>query len=146
MVLAVLGGEIEEHPWGRRFSDNIWHFDTECIEDHGAYIAITKRMRDLAGGDLPLQNIRDYVDVEQGIAWLEFELDGERIHWDMKMDNDWVDVTIFGRFVALMSKRKTKRRFTYFDLKGQDCLIGCCFPAQFTALRKKTGLDFEWLR
>src|SRR5215469_6139884 len=58
LLLCVMGGESETEPF-INISDNIWHFDTECIEDHNAYVAIAQRFVDLAGGDLPLENITD---------------------------------------------------------------------------------------
>jgi hypothetical protein len=145
LALVKLGGEIEKAPWGRRLSNNIWHFDTECIEDKGDYAAIAERLTAMAGSDLPLTNIADHVDVQEESAWVEFDLDGQRIHWDAKVENDWIDATILSRFAELMAKRKAGRRFTYCDLKGQDCLIGCCSPQQLQMLRSKTGLNFTWL-
>lgn len=145
MVLAALGGEREV---GEPLSNDIWHFDTECIEDHGDYARVAQRMRDLANGDLPLENIKDYIDIvedDEGIAWLEFELDGEKYHWNLKVEDDWVDTDIFGMFIELLEKRGSKKRYTYFDLRGQDCLIGCCTPEQLEKLRENTELDFVWL-
>ncbi len=146
MLLLSLGGdkEIGTSQW-TSLSNNVWHFDTECIEDHGAYIAIAERMRDLADGDLPLQKITDYVDVEEEIAWLEFELDGEKYHWDLKVEDDWVDTEIFGMFIELSEKRGSDKKYTYFDTGGQDCLIGCCTSEKLEKLRVVTGLDVTWL-
>jgi hypothetical protein len=45
-------------------SDDIWHFDVECIEDHNDYVRIAQRFVDLAGSHLSLEDINDYVDVE----------------------------------------------------------------------------------
>jgi len=56
-LLAIhLGSDVEEPPFSR-ISDRLWHFDTECIEDHGAYVAIAERMRDLASPYLPIADI-----------------------------------------------------------------------------------------
>ncbi len=144
LAVVALGSETEEPPY-ERLSDHVWHLDTECIEDHGSYVAIAERMRDLAQGDLPITTITDYVDIEEGVAWLEFEIDGQKIHWDAEVQDDWVDHTILSRFAELLASRGTGRRFTYLDLKGQDCIIGCSTATQMTALRQKTGLDFQWL-
>lgn len=141
-LLAAIGGELEDEPFGRLY-DNIWHFDTECIEDHGDYARIANRMRDLAGGDLPLVDINDYVDVEK--AWLSFKLNGVETRWEAEVDNDWVDTRVFSVFIGLLAKQPTDKRYTYFDLQGQDCLIGCSAPEQLIRLRKETGLSFEWL-
>ena len=144
LLLTVLGGEAEEEPYGFLSSD-IWHFDTECIEDHGDYARIAMRVEELACGDLPLERIEDYVDVGEGRAWLAFTLDGEAYKLELEVDNDRADTDVFGKFDSLLRGRHTSKRFTYLDLGGQDCLIGCSTPEQLENLRATTGLDFRWL-
>ena len=147
-LLSVMGDEAEDGaqaaPSGY-LSDNIWHFDTECIEGDGSYAAIAQRMVELAQGDLPLENIEDFVDLEEGEAWLSFSLDGKAYKWIAKVDADWVDPSIPPKFDELLVSRNAGRRFTYINLGGQDCLIGCATPKQRTALEARTGLEVFWL-
>lgn len=154
LALVGCGAPIEQPPWNKWKSNNVWHFDTECIEGDGSYVAIAERMRDLSQGELPLTDIEDHIDEPlddleerwQGRAWLAFKLDDERIRWELEVDNDWVDPRVFTKFAELMQTRRCSRRFTYLDLGGgQDCIIGCCTPEQFRMLREKTGLNFQWL-
>jgi hypothetical protein len=140
-VVALGVGEWQDE----RLSEDVWHFDFEFIEDHGDYEIIARRMRDLAQGSLPITAITDYVDIEEETAWLQFELEGQTIRWEAEVDNDWADATIFSRFAELLAGRGSDRRYTYLDLKGQDCIIGCTTAGQLAALREKTGLDFQWL-
>ena len=148
LVLAAMGGEAETesqagetgHP-----SDDIWHFDTECIEDHGDYARIARRLRDLAQGSLPLEDISDFVDIEEEQARVTFRLAGETYEWEAEVDNDWVDPTILSRFAQLLEGLEVGRRFTYIDLGGQDCLIGCSTAEEREKLRSETGLEVEWL-
>ena len=126
-------------------SDDIWHFDTECIEDHGDYARIADRMAVLAGGRLPLENVRDFVDVEAGIAWLSFSLGPEQYKWDFAVQDDWVDPSLFAKLVNLLDTRSRDERFISIDLKGQDCLIGCLTAEQMSALQSKTNLSVMWL-
>ncbi len=148
LTLIAMGGEAETEalagPSGYP-SDHIWHFDTESIEDHGAYARIARRLRTLAQGELPLEQIEDYVDIEEGKAGLAFHLGGHKYRWDAEVKDDWVDPTILSRFAELLLKRGHGRRFTYIDLGGQDCLIGCSTPQQRSALQERTGLEVEWL-
>lgn len=139
-----MGGELEVEPF-QYASDNIWHFDTECIEDHGDYAKITHRMLDLAGDALPLEGIEDYVDIEEGEAWLAFNSNGKGYKWTAAVEDDWVDPNILSQFAELLAERNAGKRFTYFDLEGQDCLIGCSTPEQFERLKDETGLNFQWL-
>jgi hypothetical protein len=144
-LIVMLGSEVEAEPWGRPFSDDVWHFDTECVEDHGAYADIARRLRTLAGDALPLENIEDYVDLEEGVAWLELTLDGKTYHWDAKVDDDWVDPAILSKLAELLVDRNQGVRFTYLDLGGQDCILGAATPEQLDCLRSKCGLGFVWL-
>ena len=142
LLLCAMGEEAEpDYP-----SDKIWHFDTECIEDHGDYQRIASRMRTLAQGDLPLANIEDFVDLESGTAWLAFSIDGKSERWTAKVEDDWVDPQILSRFAGLLESRKTARRYTCISLEGQDCLIGCATKDEKVCLEQATGLKVEWLR
>lgn len=143
-TLIRMGGELEREPF-TPLSNNIWHFDTECIEEEGDYARIAERMRDLAQSELPIENIRDRVDIENGDAWLEFDLRGETIHWGARVKDGWIDPEILSNFCALLEQQDGTRRFTYFDLKGQDCLIGCATEEELRRLRRATGLKFTWL-
>ncbi|MCZ6683111.1 MAG: hypothetical protein O7B26_07995 [Planctomycetota bacterium] len=146
LLLTVMGSDVEEDPWGRRFSDDIWHFDTKCIFDHGAYVEIARRMQTLANGDLPIENLRDHVDTDGSEAWLEFELKGRRERFEPEVNDGWVDPMIFSWFVKMLASEGSTRRFIYCDLGGgQDCLIGCATEQELERLRRLTGQNFEWL-
>ena len=144
LLLTTMGHELESEPYTIA-SNDIWHFDTECIEDHGDYATIARRFRDLADGSLPLENIDDYVDIEENEAWVSFELDGEDYKWFAEVTDDWGDPAIISQFAKLLANRNVGKRFTYLDLKGQDCLIGCSGAQQLEKLRRLTGLNFVWL-
>lgn len=141
-LLACMGAGEAEH--GQIISANVWHFDTECIEDHGDYAAIAKRFRDISSGALPLENIEDFVDVSSGKASVSFLLKGKKYKWKAKINEDWVDPNILAKFAHLLKAADSGKQFTYLDLGGQDCIIGCCTPLQLSNLKTKTGLPFVW--
>lgn len=146
LLVTTLGSDVElENGEWSVLSNDISLFDTECIEDNGDYLRIAELMRNLADGDLPLQNIVDFVDVDEETAWLEFELDERKYHWDLKVDNDWVDTDIFEMFGKLLQKRNPNKNYTYFDFGGQDFLLGCCTPEQLTKIRDITGMNITWI-
>jgi hypothetical protein len=94
LLMIAMGSEAEtEEQAGETGypSDNIWHFDTECIEDHDAYASIARRMSALAQGELPLEDISDYVDVEEGKAHVAFRIAGKEHHWDAKVEDDLLE-------------------------------------------------------
>jgi hypothetical protein len=144
LVLVGLG-MTEEHPPWRNHCANVWHFDTECIEDDGAYVRIAQRMMEMAQGSLPITNLRDHVDVESEVAWLEFEVGGAKKHIDLVVKDDWVDASIFGHFVDLLENSDPTKIFLYHDLGGQDCIIACAAIEQYQQMRH-AGLAFEPLK
>lgn len=143
-AVITMGGESKQDPYPP-LSDNVWHMDAECIEGYGDYRRVAERMRDLAQGELPIENIRDHVDLGNGDAWLEFEVRGETLHWGARVNNGWIDPEMLSKFCALLSGQKGLRRYTILDLKGQSCVIGCATEEELLKLRKTTGLKFTWL-
>lgn len=137
---------------GKPLSNNIFHLDTESIEGEGDYAHLAERMRDLAHGDLPIENIHDHFDRDNGDAWVAFELktpadesNVERFEWHARVKENWIDPEILTNFCALLKRQNAARGYTFFDLKGKDCLIGCATEEQLRELRRMTGMNFTWL-
>ena len=143
--LVITMGSEEQHEPFAPLSDNVWHLDTECIEAPGSYVRIAERMCALAQGDLRIENLRDQVDHDNGDAWLEFDLNGETVHWGARVKDDWIDPEMLSNFCGLLAAQNSARRFTFLDLKGQDCLLGCATEDELTRLRKVTGMRWAWL-
>ncbi len=141
LVLVGLGMTEEEPPW-RPHCRNLWHIDTECIEDDGSYVTIVERMAEMAGDSMPLEGITDHVDIDGGKAWLKFTCRGEEFRIDCDVQDDWVDPQLFGHFVKLLAKSDADKIFIYYDLGGQDAIIGCVTLQQFEAL-KSLSAKFE---
>jgi hypothetical protein len=144
MTLIGLGMTEEQPPW-RNHCVNAWHFDTECIEDEGSYVRIAERMAELTQGALVLENVRDQVDVESGIANLDFDHLGKPVHIGLEVNDDWVDPAVLSHFVRLLALSDPSKVFLYRDTGGQDCVIACVTRDQFAAL-KKVGVRFEPLK
>jgi hypothetical protein len=134
LALVCLGMEQEEPPWTPH-CDNLWHFDTECINGDGSYVRIAERMAEMAQGSLPLSDFQDHVDIDKGEAWLRFKCQGKPVYIDCEVQDDWVDPNVFGRFVELLAQCDTNKLFIYYDLRGQDCIIGCVTRAQYAKLQ-----------
>ncbi|MGA2217889.1 MAG: hypothetical protein ABSG51_07375 [Terracidiphilus sp.] len=144
LALVGLGMTEEQPPW-RKHCANMWHFDTECIEDNGDYVRIAEQMKSLAQGSLPIEDIRDQVDIDRGIAWLEFSFRGELKHIDCRVKDDWVDGDVFSQFADLLAQSDPDKKFLYYDTDGQDCILACATNAQFKEL-KRAGIKFELLK
>jgi hypothetical protein len=140
LTLVGLGMTEEQEPW-RNHCVNLWHLDTECIEDHGDYKKIAERMAEMAEGSLPVENVQDYVDVDNKEAWLSFSFRGKDIKIPCEVQDDWVDPTLFSRFVEVLAQSDSAKTYVYYDLGGQDCLIGCVTKEELKSLNRK-GIKF----
>ena len=140
-VLTSLAGQEERPPW-RNHCINAWHFDSECIEGNGSYLRIAERLKEMAQGSLPIDKIRDSVDVDGGTAWLAWEYRGQDFRINCKINEDWVDPGVFAHFVNVLAKSDPSKVYLYYDLHGQDCVIACVTKAQFTQL-KEAGVQFR---
>jgi len=140
LVLVGLGMTEEQEPW-RNHCVNLWHLDTECIEDDGAYVRIAGRMAEMAQGSLPLTQVCDHVDIDERSAWVSFVLDGKEIKFDLAFDNDWLDTTFLGKLNKLLREREPSKLFVYYDLGGQSCVVGCVTTESFAKL-KEHGVRF----
>jgi hypothetical protein len=141
-ILCVLGSEVERGDF-QRISDDIWHFDAECIEDNGDYVRLIERFVALAKGALPITDIRDHIDIENETAWVEFKLDGQPVRWDLEVSNDWVDPDLYARVQELAAARGGGKKFFIVAL-GQDSLLSFGDAAMKDNLSKLSGLDFQW--
>lgn len=144
LLYVTLGQTIEREPW-TPLTDRCWDFDTEAIEDYGAYVEIMQNLERISRGEIKFENLKDYIDVEEEKAWVSFEAKGIKYKWDLKVNDDWVDENLFTKIVELTNKLKTKGKFTYFDTGGQDAVIGYETPEQREEIIKATGLKIECL-
>lgn len=119
-LLFTFGAEIENAEGTETHCRNVWSFDTECIEDYGAYIEIAKHLCMLTGRADALQNIRDHVDIENEMAWLEYSVDGVRRHWNAVANDDWVDTQVVARIMADLERDGS--RFYLID-SGQSAMF-----------------------
>ena len=135
LALVCLGMTQEKPPW-EPHCDNLWHFDTECIDGDGGYVRIAKRMEEMTQGSLLLSDLQDHVDIDQGAAWLRFKCGAKLVHIDCKVKDDWVDPNVFRHFVDLLAEYDPHKLFIYYDLGGQDFITGCVTRAQLTKLQE----------
>jgi len=141
-LLCVLGEDVQR-AGHQPMSDDIWHLDAECIVEDGDYVQVLERFVILAKGQLPLTDLRDHVDIENGEAWLEFTLDGQPVHWDLEVSDDWLAPELYTRLQELVAARADGQKFFIVAL-GQDSLV--CFgdAAMKATLSKLSGLEFQW--
>ena len=148
-LLAVMGEEqfdeaaeepssLSDEVWS---SDDVWHFDYEAIEDHGAYKQIVQNCCRISGGDLSFDEITDYVDLEEEVAWVELRTRSKYSKLTLKVKNDWADPSIFLELNKLLKAANSTKQLFQHDL-GQDVLMICRPENEVISINKATGLKF----
>lgn len=133
MALICLGMQDEESE--EFHSDNLWHFDAECIEDNGDYVRVAERLAEMTSGSLVLTDVSDDVDISAGHASVDLVCNGQPSHVACAVADDWVDPQFLSHFVRLLSQHDPSKVYLYFNLGGQDCIIGCATREQFIQLQ-----------
>jgi len=128
-LIVTLGYEMERDPFVP-LCNRLWMCDYERIEDTGSYAEIIERLHRMSEHSLPLSDIDDLVDIEANTAWVEFDLEGSRIHWDAEVDNDWLDPTIVVRFNSLLNAKQSPYRIYSNHTDFGQCAFFSCFTQE----------------
>lgn len=135
-LLFVLGSEVEREPWGRNVCDSAWNFDVECIEDTGSYVMIVENLCRVAGMPDLISGIEDFVNIEDGTAWLRYTIDGQQRHFNIPVDNDWAD---WGTVSAVMRDIERDGKRFYGKDNGQASIWFYLDQTTADKLNKLTG-------
>ncbi|MBI1271216.1 hypothetical protein GC174_12355 [bacterium] len=144
LLLCVMGTSQEVEPYGD-FSDDVYHLDTECIENQGDYVKLAEKIIRLTGGELAVTELEDEIDHNDGKARLSFKIGEHKYDWEATVNDDWLDPGILARFAMLAREHKLDKPFCCHYFEGQDCLLTCMNESDMARLTELTGLKFNWL-
>ena len=123
-LVEVLGIELEHEPF-TPICDRLWMCDFERIEDHGAYKSVLERLERMTGGALELTGVADYVEIDEEKAWVEFDRGGKRTHWELRIQDDWLDEQVLRRYGALLAAAGSPIRLHINETDyGQTAFLG----------------------
>ena len=136
VLLHVLGGEAENEVGnlGYRFSLDLFDIDTECIYGTGDYVNVIVPFAALAGDDLPITKVSDFVDLEAKQAWIKFELHGNTHHLGAEVNDDWCDPKVIDHFVALAKENRADDSIYIHIDNGQAFTAGYLTKKHFERL------------
>ena len=144
LVYTLLGSCIEREPF-TPITNRCWSFDTEAIEDNGAYVDIIRNLERISRGALTFTDVTDHVDIDAGDAWVSFVFNGQRYRWTMRVNDDWVDETLFENIVKLTIEHNTNGRITSLYTGDQTVMLGFETEESLAEIKRATGLPIEWL-
>lgn len=142
-LVEVMGIELEEEPY-TPLCNQLWMCDYERVEDHGAYVEVLQRLELMTSGAVKIENARDHVDIEEDRAWIEFDYQGQRIHWDFEVDNDWLDPSILVKYDELLkSSGSPIRIYSNHGDYGQVAFLGALQMQQKKKFDKLTRVKLQ---
>lgn len=115
--------------------NRLWLCDHERIENPKDYVEIIENLERITAKALELSDITDRVDFDNGQAWVEFTYRGKRIHWDLEVDNDWMDPEVVRQYAVLLRDSGSDVRLHHQN-SGQSNLIGAFTPDQYQRFRE----------
>jgi len=112
LMLYSLGGERERDggSW-ERLSDDIYSFDTECVEDEDVYTTTLERLAALSKGVFSIANAHSAVDHDGQKASVSFTHKGTNHQWSLKYDDDWFDRDVINRINRLLKENGSTKCF-----------------------------------
>ncbi|MGC5325378.1 hypothetical protein [Brevibacillus sp. SYSU BS000544] len=126
MLLTISGAELfDEDDKEIRLSNDIWSFDTECVEDEKIYEHIVVQFTQLSKGKFVITKAESDVDFDNELAKISFEYNGINYNWDIVFADDWADFDLLRKLGNLANSNMDSKQYYYFH-DGQQLTLICC--------------------
>jgi len=145
LLLFVYGSEVESEPWGRYFSDQVWNFDLEFIQDDKSYVKITQRLALIAGVQDKMSDVSSRVDWDGETVSLNYTLGSIERAFTPKFDGDWADPATVTQIMAdIVATTNDGKQFWVAD-NGQASVLVYLDETSAVALNALSdGLIARW--
>lgn len=111
LVLFSMGGEREvENVW-EPLSEDVYSFDTECIEDEDSYKYVLEQLIAITKGELCISSIDSTVNHEDCTASLSFIHNKVNYKWNLKYNDDWFDCAVITKINTLLKGINSTKYF-----------------------------------
>lgn len=110
LLLYTLGGERESGEEWLPLSNDIYSFDTECVEDD-AYEEVLRRLSAITKGEVILEHMKSNVDHEKEVVELSFTYGNKTYHWKPEYQTDWFDQNVIRKLNHLLREQNSAHYF-----------------------------------
>ncbi|MEM7198993.1 MAG: hypothetical protein AAF628_01940 [Planctomycetota bacterium] len=122
--------------------------DVERVERPGSYRDVVSRLERMTGGALGLDRVEDHVvrgeEGEEDSASVRIVHAGRPVQWDLRVNNDWLDVDVWSKYAALLAASNSPLRlFGDFADDGQVAFLAAFSPADQQRFRKRIGIKMQ---
>ncbi|MCL2125874.1 MAG: hypothetical protein FWH33_07815 [Oscillospiraceae bacterium] len=125
LLFALLGGEREnEDGLWEPLSDDIYNFDTECVENNDIYATVFERLAAISKGGFELSDVSSRVNHRSHKASVSFSFNGTEYSWQLNYNDDWFDIEVIGRINALLKSAGSSK---YFYVSNPDQSVTIVF-------------------
>lgn len=111
LLLFSLGGEREVDNTWKPLSEEVYSFDTECVEDDDSYQIVLERLVALTKGEVEISDISSMVNHEDGTSSLSFRYKDNNYQWDLDYEDDWFDHAVISKINGLLKETNSTKYF-----------------------------------
>lgn len=149
-LLTELGMPRYGEDWTviEEYAKNVFWFDFEGVDISTDYVDILNGMLALSRGSC-LDTVTDISEDISEVNWEEgngtvvvgLEWGGQRHHWEMQMQYDWIDSDVLGMLNALLTQEGSEKFFYAAGDNGQGAVVFFCTAEWAEDFGEATGLD-----
>ena len=110
-LLMLLGGVREASGLVERLSNDVFYFDTGCVDDGNSYRTILEQLVTISKGAFNITNLHSEVDHKNKKASVSFVYCSTKYKWDLDYNNDWFDFGIVLKINGLLKNSGSSRFF-----------------------------------
>ncbi len=140
-MLAVMGGFDGS---GEPLSDDVWLFDPTAFSEEGNYAQAISHLARLAKGALPLEEISDAHNEEQGAFIISATLDGEAVELAAAAEGGMVSGDVLSTLAAVAAERGGGARFVWADYEGHK-IVTFLNEEEAGDLMTTTGMEWSFI-
>jgi len=141
LILSSLGGERENGDAWERVSDDVYSFDTECVEDADIYAEILTNLAALSKDAFSITNITSTVNHENCEASISFTHNKVSYHWHLQYNNDWFDGDVINKINQLLRENDSSE-FFYTCILGQNLMVLFTSQSNIDEVNKLVSIPF----
>ncbi len=141
-MMYALGGEREVNGEWLPLSDDLYCFDTECVEDEDIYAQVIQRLAHITKGVFDISDISSRVEHDNRTAGVSFVYHGEQYDWPLQYNEDWFDCELVDKINALL-KLNGSDQFFYVSAPDQNLHVIFGTKANITKINQWLTVPFR---
>jgi hypothetical protein len=136
-LLCCMGGMNDQ---GQAWSEEVFLWPAGCVGESGVLTALVSRVAGLCRGALAVEEVEDTLNAESGLATVAFTLDGERVEWEVPVQEGEADPQLIAGLAGIAAERGEGARLACAEVEGVGRLLVFMTEPEIAELAETTGL------